>query len=201
MTQLFQKSVLRGESSPEHPKTSSQHIPADGFFSSSTDFPFQSGHPLLSPLPRQDLPPPLSWLPVTQPCSGDPTWAAVGFPGNRQQLSAAQQNMSILHKQFPCVGAGRKLGEPPSPLHPHPHPHPAFFSPFFFFFPLNQPKSFWGEKAACKREREMTQVFCNLSHSELQFRGRKEGSKIVAPTPDCITEIPPPLPPGEEKKK
>lgn len=37
----------------------------------------------------------------------------------------------------------------------------------------------------------MTQVFCNLSHSELQFGGRKEGSKIVAPSPDCITEIPP----------
>lgn len=45
----------------------------------------------------------------------------------------------------------------------------------------------------------MTQVFCNLSHSKLQFGGRKEGSKIVAPTPACITEIPRPPPLRREK--
>lgn len=40
----------------------------------------------------------------------------------------------------------------------------------------------------------MTQVFCNLSHSKLQFGGRKEQSKIVSPTPACITQILHPIP-------
>lgn len=105
-------------------------------------------------------------------------------------LAAAQQNMSSLHKQlqsYPACGLHAEGGgergsrKPASP-------------PLFFFSPLKQTKPEQLLVGEWQRAREMTQVFCNLSHLKLQFGGRKEQSKIVSPTPACITQILHPIP-------
>lgn len=103
--------------------------------------------------------------------------------------------MSSLHKTalrvtLHAATPGREAGS---------HLPPRRF-PFIIIFPRKQPKpASCGGKThrAREREREVTQVFCNLSHSKLQFgRQEKEGPKIVTPPPQpsaCITEIPHPL--------
>ena len=78
----------------------------------------------------------------------------------------------------------RGEGSPPTPPQAH----------LFFLFPPYKTTqtsfSLWGIRQRA-REREMTQVFCNLSHSKLQFGGREGGIQNSRPNPSLYNRDPP----------
>lgn len=182
-----------GAGPPEHPLLPAAHQTA--FFPTKQTFPTRS------PPNTQRHPPaaspehiPAAWIPVTQPCSGRSYVGRRGFSSELPTaLTAAQQNMSSLHKTalrvtLHAATPGREAGS-------HLPPLPAFH--LLLFSLENNPNQLLVGGKRTEREREVTQVFCNLSHSKLQFgRQEKEGPKIVTPPPQpsaCITEIPHPL--------
>lgn len=125
-------------------------------------------------------------------------------------LAAAQQNMSSLHKQrfrvtlrVGCTPRGEQGAGIPLP--PFNFFHFLIFFPFLFFFFLPPPPFLLqteqlllvGERQrARERERErerreMTQVFCNLSHSKLQFWRQEGAIQNRLPSPGLYNPDPP----------